>query len=166
MVGAGFANLLPLPFVAKENRVDWYTGAATTWVGLLPLMLFPPDVIRDSRTLRAGVTARPGTDDVCGLLSQAESSLARDAANQATSRRWWVHAGNVLFNAGVGLFLGLGYHHWAAGAWNAAGGALIGELIIFTQPTETIAEARRYWRGAQEDFAPLHGPSLGLGGRF
>jgi hypothetical protein len=47
-----------------------------------------------------------------------------------------LHVGNVLLNTGVGLFLGLGYHHWGAGAWNAFGGSAIGEAIILTQPTK------------------------------
>jgi len=34
-----------------------------------------------------------------------------------------------------GLFLGIGYHHWAAGAFNAVFGSLVGEAIILTQPT-------------------------------
>jgi hypothetical protein len=54
----------------------------------------------------------------------------------------------VLLNTGVGLFLGLGYHHWGAGAWNALGGSAIGEAIILTQPTGTMADLRRYRMGA------------------
>ena len=53
----------------------------------------------------------------------------------------------MALNFGVGLFLGLGFHHWGAGAWNAVGGSLIGEAIILTQPTETIDDLETYRRG-------------------
>ena len=148
LLGAGtIANLAPIPFVAKDNRVDWYTGAATTAVGIVPLIIAPLDVIGDSRELRARLAAR-GTTDVCLLLADAETRLVRDAKNQADGQRWWLHVGNVVLNAGVGLFLIVGYHHWGAGVWNAANGAVIGEVIIFTQPTGAIDSLRRYRDGA------------------
>lgn len=153
--GATIANLAPIPFVAKEDRVDWYTGAATTIVGIVPLLIAPLDVVGDSRALREKIAARPpppagGGDrpDVCPLLADAEARLIRDAKNQADGQRWWLHVGNVALNFGVGLFLGLGFHHWGAGAFNAVGGSLIGEAIILTQPTATIDDLETYRRGA------------------
>lgn len=153
--GATIANLVPIAFVAKEDRIDWYTGAATTIVGIVPLLIAPLDVVADSRELRAKVDARPppppgGGDrpDVCPLLADAEARLIRDAKNQADGQRWWLHVGNVALNFGVGLFLGLGFHHWGAGALNAVGGSLIGEAIILTQPTASIDDLETYRRGA------------------
>ena len=35
IVGATGANLVPLGFVPRDQRVDWYTGAATTIIGKL-----------------------------------------------------------------------------------------------------------------------------------
>jgi len=152
--GATIANLAPLPFVAKEDRIDWYTGAATTIVGIVPLLIAPLDVVADSRELRAQVEARPPPPpgggerpDVCPLLADAEGRLIRDAKNQADGQRWWLHVGNVALNFGVGLFLGLGFHHWGAGALNAVSGSLIGEAIILTQPTATIHDLETYRRG-------------------
>ena len=86
--------------------------------------------------------------DLCILVDDAETRLARDAQNQADGQRWWLHLGNVLLNFGVGAFLAFGYHHWGAGAWNAVGGTLIGEAIILTQPTSTIDDLRVYRSGA------------------
>jgi hypothetical protein len=143
---ATVANLAPLPFVAPEDRVDWYTSAATTVVGIVPLVIAPLDVIGDARTLRARIDAA-GTGSgvhVCGLLAEAETMLVRDAENQRDGQRWWLHVGNVVLNAGVGLFLGLGFHHWGAGAFNAATGVVIGEAIILTQPTGSIGDLERY----------------------
>lgn len=152
--GATIANLVPIPFVAKEDRIDWYTGAATTIIGIVPLLIAPLDVIADSRELRDKIAARPsppagGGDrpDVCPLLADAEARLYRDAKNQADGQRWWLHVGNVALNFGVGLFLGLGFHHWGAGVFNAVGGSLIGEAIILTQPTASIRDLETYRRG-------------------
>ena len=156
---ATVANLAVIPFVSQEDRIDWYVGAATTIVGVVPLLIAPLDVIGDARELRAKIaTLPPGWDqraddagaereEICALVADAELRLVRSAKNQADGQRWWLHVGNVALNVGVGLFLGIGYHHWGAGAWNAIGGSLIGEAIILTQPTETIADLRAYQRG-------------------
>jgi hypothetical protein len=157
---ATVANLVPLAFVAPEDRIDWYVGAATTVVGIVPLVIAPLDVVGDARELHARVLAAPGTgQDTCALLADAETRLARDAKNQADGQRWWLHAGNVVLNTGVGLFLALGYNHWLAGAFNAVIGSAIGEALILTQPTESIDDLRRYRSGALEDAAPTR---LGL----
>ena len=150
---ATLANLAPLPFVAREDRVDWYTGAATTAVGIVPLLIAPLDVVADSRALRARVSEAAATSsggEVCVLVAEAEGLLLRDAKNQSDGQRWWLHAGNVVLNVGVGLFLGLGFHHWGAGALNAVSGSVIGEAIILTQPTGTIEDLKRYRLGTLE----------------
>ncbi len=161
---ATVANLAAIPFVSHEDRIDWYVGAATTIVGIVPLLIAPLDVIGDARELRAQIATLPAgwdqrdsdnrDDDagaeregICALVADAELRLVRSAKNQADGQRWWLHVGNVALNVGVGLFLGIGYNHWGAGAFNAIGGSLIGEAIILTQPTETIADLRAYQRG-------------------
>jgi hypothetical protein len=166
-IGIGVAtvgNLVPLLFVEPESRIDWYVGAGTTIIGVVPLVIAPLDVVGDSRALSARLAARGPTDDVCTLLADAEHKLVRDAQNQADGQRWWLHVGNVVLNTGVGLFLGLGYHHWAAGAFNAVFGTAIGEAIILTQPTSSIGDLRTYQAGA---FGPPARPiGLGYGGTF
>ncbi|HVZ74263.1 MAG TPA: hypothetical protein VHJ20_17910 [Polyangia bacterium] len=149
-LGAGtVGNLVPLTFVSRDARVDWYTGAVTTAVGIVPLLIAPLDVVGDSRQLRARLAAAPLPGaDVCSLLADAETRLVRDAKNQADGRRWWLHVGNVLLNAGVGAFLIVGYHHWGAGLFNGAFGAAIGEGIILTQPTGAIDSLARYREGS------------------
>jgi hypothetical protein len=145
---ATVGNLVPLAFVDKSERIDWYVGAGTTVIGLVPLLIAPLNVVDDARSLHATLAAESSTANVCRLLADAESKLVRDAKNQADGQRWWLHVGNVVLNFGVGLFLGLGYHHWGTGAWNAFGGSAIGEAIILTQPTGTIEDLRRYREGA------------------
>jgi len=151
LVVATGANLVPLAFVPADQRIDWYVGAGTTVIGIVPLLIAPLDVIADARDLRQQIARRSGEDsdaDVCRLLADAEARLARDAANQIDGQRWWLHVGNVVLNAGVGLFLGLGFHHWGAGALNAISGSVIGEAIILTQPTGSIDDLRAYRAGA------------------
>ena len=145
---ATIGNLVPLLFVEPEDRIDWYVGAGTTIVGVVPLLIAPLAVVGDARELRARLDARTTTDDVCALLADAEARLVRDAKNQSDGQRWWLHVGNVLLNTGVGLFLGIGYHHWVAGAFNAVLGSVIGEAIILTQPTSTIGDLETYRAGA------------------
>ena len=166
-IGIGVAtvgNLVPLLFVAPDSRIDWYVGAGTTVIGVVPLVIAPLDVIGDSRALDARLGARGPTDDVCALLADAERRLVRDAQNQADGQRWWLHVGNVVLNGGVGLFLGLGYHHWIAGAFNAIFGSAIGEAIILTQPTSTIDDLRTYRTGSlgspSKDVALVYGAAF------
>lgn len=149
LVAGTVANLAPLPFVSPEHRIDWYTGAVTTVAGVVPLYVEPLDVLGDAAELDRAIAASPagaGGGDTCRLLADAEARLERDAANQAGSQRWWWHAGNVALNVGVGLFLGLGFHHWGAGAFNTVSGAVIGEAIILTQPTDSVEDLARYRR--------------------
>lgn len=149
-IGAsGVGSLVPVPFVAPENRVDYYTGAALAAAGVLPFLLAPPNVIEDSRELNAKLTLTPpGTDaEVCALLADAEQRLVRDAHNEHLLSGWWAHAANVAINTGAFLFLGLGYHHWLSGTITGASGVVIGEAVIFTQPLGTIDDLARYRRG-------------------
>jgi hypothetical protein len=165
-IGIGVAtvgNVIPLFFVKPQDRIDWYVGAGTTLIGVVPLIIAPLDVVADSRALRTRLDARAPTDDVCTLLADAEAKLVRDAKNQSDGQRWWLHVGNVLLNTGVGLVLALGYHHWGAGAFNAALGTAIGEAIILTQPTSTIGDLETYKAGA---FAPPRAVALGWSGAF
>ncbi len=146
---AGLASLAAVPFVAPENRVDWYASAVTAAVGVVPFLLSPLSVTRDAPKLTATVANTPMDDDarVCAALLDAERWLADSAANQRWQQGWWIHAGNIAFNTGVLLFLGLGYHHWTSGIINGAAGAAVGEAIILTQPTGSIEDLRAYDRG-------------------
>jgi hypothetical protein len=147
---AGVGSLAAVPFVAAGDRIDWYTSAATAAVGVLPFVISPLKVTRDAPHLRADIDAAgPSPDDahVCALLASAEHKLADDAADEQWQQGWWIHAGNLAFNTGVLLFLGLGYHHWSSGLINGLSGAAVGETIILTQPTRIIDDAQAYERG-------------------
>ncbi len=148
IAAAGIGSLAAVPFVAPDTRVDWYTGAVSAGVGVAAFVFSPPAVLRDAPALRAEIAgATPGAD-VCPLLADAEARLVHDARDEARQGGWYIHLGNLLFNTGLGLFLGLGYHHWSAGAINAVAGAAVGEAIIFTRPTAAIDDLRAYLGGA------------------
>ena len=149
-IGAsGVGSLIPVPFVAPENRVDYYTGAVLAGLGVLPFVLAPPDVIRDGRELHAHLAVTPlDTDaEVCLMLVDAERRLVNDARDERLLSGWWSHAANVAINTGAFLFLGLGYHHWLSGAITGGVGVVIGEAVILTQPVQNIDDLARYQRG-------------------
>ena len=139
-----------MPFVAAKDRVDWYVSAATAAVGVVPLLAVPLEVHARRAEAARGHRGGPLDDDarVCALLADAEGKLAADAADERWQRGWWMHAGNLAFNTGVLLFLGLGYHHWSSGLINGLAGAAVGEALLFTQPTGAIDAAATYRRGA------------------
>jgi hypothetical protein len=148
-IGAGgVGSLAPVPFVAASDRIDWYTGAVTAAIGVVPFLVSPLAVTRDAPKLRAAVATTPWDDDarVCALLVDAERKLAADAADEHWQRGWWIHAGNIVFNTGVLLFLGLGYRHWTSGIINGLAGAVVGETIILTAPTGAIDDLAAYNR--------------------
>jgi hypothetical protein len=156
-IGAGgVGSLAAVPFVAPSDRVDWYTGAVTAAIGVVPFLVSPLSVTRDAPKLHAALATLVWDDDarVCASLVDAERWLAAAAADERWQRGWWTHAGNIAFNTGVLLFLGFGYHHWTSGIINGAAGAAVGEAIILTQPTGSIEDLRTYARG---DFAIADG---------
>lgn len=147
IAAAGVGSLVAVPFVAHENRVDWYTGAVSAAVGVAAFVFAPPAVLHDAPALRGDLARAAPDADVCALLAGAEARLVHDAQDEQQQRRWYVHVGNLVFNAGLGLFLGLGYHHWSAGAINALAGAAVGEALIFTSPTSTLDDLAAYRKG-------------------
>jgi hypothetical protein len=88
------------------------------------------------------------------VLADAEARLERDAKDQRQQQAWWLHAGNVGFNVGIALFLGLGYGHWTAGIINGAAGLVVGEAIILTQPTSSLDDLHTYRTGNIGPLAP------------
>jgi hypothetical protein len=160
IAASGVASLAVVPFVRREDRVDWYTSAGSAAIGVVPFLVSPPRVAREPReradaearaaagVAAASVAASDGEDRVCPLLFDAETRLARDAEDQRRQQTPWLHIGNVAFNTGVMLFLGLGFHHWTGGIINGVAGAAVGEAIILTQPTRSIDDLQSYRAGA------------------
>lgn len=141
LVGATAIDLAMIPILGNtpSNRIDFGLGAATTVVGIVPLVLLEPRVIADHRELDDARGER------CALLADAEQRLEADAAAQRRHRAWYVHAGNVVLNVGVTLLFGA-FHHWTSGVINGVGGAVVGEVIIFTEPVDQIDDLDDYRR--------------------
>jgi hypothetical protein len=155
-------SVAAVPFVAREDRVDYWVSAATSAVGLVPLLVMPLDVMSDADALGVLLPGAPSMGGPCALLDQAEVMLARDAASEAQGRAWWVHVVNWALNGGAGLVLALGYDHWTSGVLTAVVGGGIGEAMIFTQPVDSVDDLRAY-RAGTLTLAPLRVPSGGFG---
>ncbi|HEY0712066.1 MAG TPA: hypothetical protein VGF45_05295 [Polyangia bacterium] len=136
-------NLALVPFVERENRVDYYVGAINAAAGILPLLILPLTAMEDARILRTKIDAGGACTTI---LPEAETMLARSAGSQADGRAWWNHVANIIVNGGTGLFLGLAYDHWMAGIVGGLGGIAIGEAMIYTQPVDSIEDVARYQR--------------------
>jgi hypothetical protein len=120
-------QLIPIPFLDASTRVDMWVGAASSAVGALLEALMPPDVVGHAPRYAEFPATAEG-------LADAERLLRLDADNEDFSRSWLFHAGNVLFNAAIGLVLGLGWKHWDSAAISFGVGVAVGEVMIITQP--------------------------------
>src|SRR5262249_58517228 len=117
-----------VPSVAASQRVDYYTGAVSAAVGVIPFIVAPLSVSHDAPRLQAALAELPPPPDpnVCPLLLDAERALERGAHDERLARSWWAHGANLAFNTGVLLFLGLGYQHWLPGLINGGAGLAVG----------------------------------------
>lgn len=158
IVGATAIDLAMIPILGdtRDHRIDFGLGAATTLPGIVPLVFWKPRVIDDHAALDARVAS---SADRCAVLGEAEKLLVADAAAERMQRAWYVHAGNVALNTGVVLLFGA-FHHWTSGVLNGVGGALVGELIIFTEPIDQVDDLAHYQRGELGGVAPQHAWSV------
>lgn len=110
----------------RATRINLIVGGVST-LALLTGVLFAPEVQPRDGLIGAPCPAR---------LAGAERRLAEAGRSERAARSPWFHAGNVAFNVGVGLVLGLGYGHWVSGAINAGIGTVVGEVQLFTVPDD------------------------------
>lgn len=111
-------NLALVPAVRREDRIDFYVGAATS-AAAIPLTL---------------------------AFRQPEPApfIDRDAAWRAVgdyqrgAHSWPMHAINLAFNAAVSAFLGFGYGRWPSAAANLVVGTAMGEYQIYTHPDGAV----------------------------
>ncbi len=162
----GLIQLGLMPLFKREEQPDWYLGAAGTAVGLGFTLLGVPAVMEEGP--RYAQKASVATvADTCSLLAEGEKMLEVGAETEAASFKWYLHAGNVLFNIGLGLVLGLGYGRWTPAIVNTIVGTIIGEANILTAPSHLISGLRRYRSGESPPAVtfkviPTAGPGLGL----
>jgi hypothetical protein len=137
-------NLAQLNPQDRDNLIDNGIGAAASLVGVLSVALVPPKLIGDQFWLERRLKHAPPGTDVCALVAEAEGLLLRDAKSAAFGKSALVHAGNFVFNMGVGLLLGAVFHHWQQAAIQAGLGIAVGEVMIFSQPAEIVSDLSRY----------------------
>ena len=160
------AQLGVMGLFPREEQPDWYWGALSSVVGVAFTVVGPLEVLEGGPRF-AKRAQSVSADDTCRLIADGERMLREGAEQEDLSRSWFIHAGNVLFNVGLGLVLGLGYGRWTSGAINAAIGAAIGEATIFTSPANLVSGWKRYRSGERAPTVAVHvvptaGPGLGL----
>lgn len=160
------AQLGVMGLFPHEEQPDWYWGALSSVVGVAFTVMDPLEVL-EGGAVYAQRLRHMAPQDACMLINEGERMLREGAAHEAQSRSWFIHVGNVLFNVGLGLVLGLGYGRWTSGLINAAVGAAIGEATILTAPSQLISGWARYRSGAPAGGVAVHvvptaGPGLGV----
>lgn len=169
--GAGaVVQLALMPLLPREEQPDMYWGAASTGVGLAFTLLGKPEVL-EVGPLFARRASAATAEETCAIIAEGERMLEVGAENEESSFAWYLHVGNVLFNVGIGLVLGLGYGHWEGGIINAIVGSAIGEANILTSPSHLIPGWKRYRQGEAPSavsffVVPTAGPGLGVLMRF
>jgi hypothetical protein len=135
-----------------DLRTDNVVGAFASSLGVVPLGFSPLEARFAGDRLRALPESTP--DQRRKKLAQGEGIL-RSAAEQEQFGRSWVSLllGNSVALA-FGIVLGVGYERPVSGVINFAGGVVITELQILTQPTQAIDDWHQYRR---------HGPPADQG---
>ncbi len=130
-------------------RIDFAIGAVGSMIGVASLAIFRAPVLVDRASIEE-LAPRAMSGD-CAALAEAEAFLEADASNEDFGTSWLIHVGNVVFNLGIGLVMGLGYDRWISGAISAGVGILVGEVQILTRPTRMLDTLRRYQAGELGD---------------
>lgn len=132
---------------SREARVEAAWSSATSAFAALTAIIQPLLVMRDHWRLERLLTAPRRTGDGCAVLAEAERLLAHAARSEASARSPLAHVGSLIFNLGLGLALGYGLDRPATAARNTAIGIALGELMIFSRPTQAVRSLESYRRG-------------------
>ena len=135
------------PFVSDGDRIDLYYGVGSDLIGHIFLLAMPLKSMNDSRELNALIQKNQGLEPTPELLQQAEHLLENSAADEKTARDWRIHVGNVLFNVGLGVTLGLAHDRWLSGGIFIGSGIVVGEIMILSQPNRLQDQLKRYREG-------------------
>lgn len=146
--GLTVAQLVLVPILhTRDTRIDLYNGAASTFIGLLPLVLLPLRSMGDHRRLEEEITNRTEDVSTCTLLASAERYLLRDAEGEAFGTSALAHIVNVALGVGAAVVLGFGYDHWTSAILRGTVGVAVGEALILTQPRGAVRALDRYRLG-------------------
>lgn len=147
---------------SREDKIDNGTATGASMLGLAVLAIMPPAVLRDQARL-ARIVARSGErdSDRCALVAAAERILLRDAASEAFSAGPLPHAGNFVFNMGLGLLLAVGFGRLDTGMIVALTGMTVGEIQMLSVRTRVRETLARYRSGALDTANANAAPSIG-----
>lgn len=111
-----------------------YTDAAKSAVGVISKFVAP---------LRIEQVASDSQDG-CRSLAEAEEALVQSARNEEFGKGLLTHAGVLGTNLVGSLVLAFGYGDSKEALISGAVGALVGEVMIYTQPSGAIRALQRY----------------------
>jgi hypothetical protein len=148
--------------VSAEDRPDQLWGALSTAVGVGFTLLGTPEVMEDGPAFAARAGA-PGASVDCAVLADGERLMLKDGANELEGVQWYWHVANVVFNAGMGLIIGLGYGHWVSALVNFLVGTALGEGTCLTQPVVLASAYQQYLGGGLGGSASGSAPRLVVG---
>ena len=143
-----------LASTTRDDRIDHGVGAGAAFIGVAVIGILPLKVMGDQRWLERRLKRAHPDEDRCALLADAERLLLRGADGEAFGRGPLVHVGNLLFNAGLGILLGVGFGHWNQAAITALSGVVVGEVQALSQPHDEVTTLARYRQGS---FGPYEG---------
>jgi hypothetical protein len=136
-------QLALVPLIHRDERAVWYVGAAASAVGALTRVVAIPAVIGHRRRLRRN----PSRGDACLHLRRLEADVALDARWERRHRGIVMHALGLGFSAAVGVLLGVAFRRPIDANRLASTGAVVGEVMVITQPTFMMRTHEAYRRG-------------------
>jgi hypothetical protein len=159
------------PLFPEKSRVDMYVGAGESAIAMLPQLVLPLTVGSHGPKFDAkAAAAKPG--DLCSLIAEGEGLMVSDAANEAAGAGWLMQVVNVVYNFAFSAIIGFGFKHPMPAIISGVGGLIIGEAMIFTQPTHLNEAWKQYkWGTFKQEkptvrFGPAPGSLVAVSGTF
>lgn len=135
----------------NEDRHDAYVNAASFFVGFAAMMFDPLTTWKAAPQLRQ--LPETTEDEKQAKLRQAENLLRRCALREERGKSWTAHILAGLVNLAAGVAVACDGSRTGDGVAMFAGGMLLSEIQIFTQPTHASRAWKEYQTGASQDSA-------------
>lgn len=151
-IGQGIAALASNDL---RTRQDMTLGAGTTLLGAAFQLITPIHTGKDAKQLRLMPEFTP--EEKMAKLAEAERLFELNAMKEKAGRSWQIHALNTAVNLGSGIITWKGFHRtFKEGVENFLLNTLITEAQIWTQPTRTLREFRRYKTKYSQNLSSRH----------
>lgn len=125
--------LIPIWHDQEQQRTLW-VNTGTTLLGAALLAGASPSVLGLERRLRKRLAVE-GTG-TCLELALLEQEFVSASNTEKFGVSWLAHGANLAVNAGAGLVLGLAWGYWDTAWITTTVGALVGEVMLWTQPMD------------------------------